>query len=162
MDNLAFAARGKLDCPEAFHNRLRLTPHFEPNHLHSHRQTRCCLACNTPRVARCLLQHGLIRSTLNLLFRYRVYNPQAIMSRAGYSRDFHEKSSAAVISHWPRTVLVSATAYQRKVRAINSGTSSSPSKSTLTPTIGPAGIAPTRYGRRWYQGGFYVTTEPVA
>ena len=50
------------------------------------------------------------------------------MSRAGYSRDFHEKSSAAVISHWPRTLLVSATAYQRKVRAIHSGTSSSPSR----------------------------------
>jgi NADH-quinone oxidoreductase subunit B len=65
------------------------------------------------------------------------------MSRAGYSRDFHEKSSAAVISHWPRTLLVSATAYQRKVRAIHSGTSSSPSKSTLTPTIRPAGIAPS-------------------
>jgi hypothetical protein len=29
--NLAFAARGKLDCPDAIHKRLRLTPHFEPS-----------------------------------------------------------------------------------------------------------------------------------
>ena len=28
----AFAATGKLDCPEAFHNRWRLTPLFEPSH----------------------------------------------------------------------------------------------------------------------------------
>ena len=84
------------------------------------------------------------------------------MSRAGYSRDFHEKSSAAVISHWPRTLLVSATAYQRKVRAIHSGTSSSPSRNQtlVTPTIGPAGIAPIVVAG--YQGGFYVTTKPVA
>ena len=29
--NLTFAPEAKLDCPDVFHNRLRLTPHFEPS-----------------------------------------------------------------------------------------------------------------------------------
>jgi hypothetical protein len=39
--NLAFAPEAKLDCPDVFHNRLRLTPHSSRAHFHSQRQTRC-------------------------------------------------------------------------------------------------------------------------